>query len=853
LRFPGNFQALFSMKKLTIKCAFAEIPFFKDHSIKRYLLFLTLFLFLADFAQGQSMDDLSNVKVEELTNEQIRRFVVEVDRMGVTDQQMEDFALQRGMSPIELAKLKDRMQAMRKAMASGKTNQPGRSPVQNQPADSIAALEQKPLTDFNVIFSELKAKNFGAEVFNNPRLTFEPNLRLPTPKNYQLAADDELLIDVSGYSEANYKLKISPEGVIRIPVAGSVSVSGLTIEQAKKIIVKRLANTLYSDINSGHTFVEVYLGQIRSMKITIIGEATLPGTFTLPSLATAYNALYACGGPNTNGSFRNIQVIRNNTPVATIDVYQYLLNGNKKSDVRLMDQDIIKINSYDIRVELKGEVKKPGLYDVLPGESLGQVLQYAGGFTDNAYTARIQVFRNTSKDRKVSTVTDQQWLTAVPEKGDTYLIGKILNRFTNRVSIRGSIYRPGEYELKDGMTLSQLIAEADGIREDAFTGRGLIHRLKDDLSPEIISFDLEKIAGDKTLDVSLRREDRVNIFSKFDLKEGYYVSIEGEISNPGTFLYEEGVTIQDLVLMAGGLKESATSNRIEVSRRIKGQDSTSVIPKTAIIYQKDITTDLKDSAGVGKFVLLPFDEVSIRKTPGYTVQKNVVIEGEVIYAGKYTLETKTDHISDLVKRAGGLTKEAYVQGAVLVRSRNFTKAEQSNYEQGVSNLLKQNFQAGTSPVLLQNQLEVSTQKRSDLVGIDLQRILDNPNTGFDLLLNDGDTLRIPRQLQTVRVNGEVLYPALVRYENRLNFRDYISGAGGFSDRSAKKRSYVLYPNGSVQGTKSFLFFRNYPELSPGAEIYVPMKREKERLRTGEVITIGATLVSMLAILVNVLR
>lgn len=823
----------------------------------RKVLFLSLFLFFASMLQAQDVDDLSNVKVEELTNEQIRRFIVEADRMGVSNEQIEEFALQRGMNQVEVAKLKDRIQAMRKAMLPSANQSTKVQDVipKNTVTDSIAALERRPVTDFNVLFSELKAKNFGAEVFSNPRLTFEPNLRLPTPKNYTLAADDELLVDVSGYSEANYRLKVSPEGVVRIPVAGSITVSGLTIEQAKRNITKRLANTMYADINSGRTFVDVYLGQIRSMKVTIIGEATLPGTFTLPSLATAYNALYACGGPNGNGSFRNIEVIRNSATVATIDVYQYLLNGSKKNDIRLMDQDIIKINSYGVRVELKGELKKPGLYDVLPGESLGQVLQYAGGFTDNAYTARIQVFRNTSRDRQVTTVTDQQWQTVTPQRGDTYIIGKILNRFTNRVSIRGSVYRPGEYELKNGMTLSQLVAEADGVREDAFTGRGLIHRLKDDLSPEIVSFDLEKIAADKSLDIPLRREDRVTLYSKFDLKEGYYITVEGEVSNPGIFLYEEGITVQDLLLMAGGFKESATANRIEVSRRIKGQDSATAVtsPKTAIIFQQDIAASLKDSSGVTKFILEPFDEVVIRKAPGYTEQKNVVIEGEVLYTGKYTLESKNDRISDLLKRAGGLTKEAYIPGAVLVRTRNFTKSEQSNYEQGLNNLLKQNFQAGTAPVLLQNQAVTSLLKKSDLVGIDLQKIIDNPQTGFDLLLNDGDTLRIPRLLQTVRVNGEVLYPALVRYEDRLRFKDYISGAGGFSDRSAKKRSYVLYPNGSVKGTKSFLFFRNYPELTPGAEIYVPMKRERERLRTGEVVTIGAALVSMMAILFNVIR
>jgi protein involved in polysaccharide export with SLBB domain len=840
-------------KYYLLKNSKITIPYYL---IKRFFLFFSLLLLMQMYSRAQTADDLSNVRVEELTDEQIRRFIIEADRLALKDDQIEQIALQRGMNPLELVKLKNRLQSVRKSLTASNyqslKNQANSSLTDRQ-KDSAITLEQYPLNDYNAVFTELKSKNFGSEVFNNKRITFEPNLRLPTPKNYLLAADDELIIDVSGYSEANYHLKVSPEGLIRIPVAGPVAVNGLTIEQAKKIITGKLANTIYTNIKTGHTSIEVTLGAIRSIKVTIIGEAVQPGTYTLPSLASAYNALYACGGPNSNGSFRNIQVIRNNIVAATIDVYQYLINGNKKNDIRLMDEDVIKINTYSVRIELKGEVKKPGLYDVVTGETLGEILRYAGGFTDNAYTARIQVYKNTSKDRKVTTVNEGQIETLRPQKGDSYIVGKILNRFTNRISIKGAVYRPGEYELKEGMTLLQLINEADGIREDAFTSRASLHRLKEDLSPEIISFDLEKLRSGEMKDILLKREDRINIFSKFDLKEGYYVSVEGEISTPGIFLYEEGMTVQDLVLMAGGLKESASIKRVEISRRVKdaGNDSSNI--KTAIIYQQDITLNLKDSTGIPKFVLMPFDEVSIRPAPGYFVQKNVVIEGEIIYSGKYTLEAKNDRISDLVKRSGGLTTEAYIKGAVLVRTKNFTRTEQNNNEQGLINLLKQNYQAGVPAVILQNQLEQATGKRSENVGIDLQMILENPQSEYDLLLNDGDTLRIPKQLQTVRVNGEVLYPALVRYNERYNFRDYITGAGGFSERSSRKRPYVVYANGSVKGTQSFLFFRNYPKLSPGAEIFVPAKRERERLRTAEVITVGATVVSMLAILFSVLR
>ncbi|MHA4807449.1 SLBB domain-containing protein [Flavitalea flava] len=824
--------------------------------LKRGILLFPLLLFFQVTILAQTGGDLSNVRVEELTDEQIRKFIIESDRLSLKDDQIEQLAFQKGMSPVEVVKLKARVESMRKSLTASNYQSfqpPSRPAGADRQQDSISALEQKPVSDFSSAFAELTTRNFGFDVFNNKRLTFEPNLRIPTPKNYILAADDELLIDVSGYSEANYKLKVSPEGTIRIPVVGLVTVSGQTIEQAKKSITRRLASTVFSDIKTGHTLVEVTLGTIRSIRVTIIGEAALPGVYTLPSLATAYNALYACGGPNQNGSFRNIQVIRNNSLLATIDIYQYLVNGTKKNDIHLMDQDVIRINTYAIRIALKGEVKKPGLYDVAQGETLGQIMRYAGGFTDNAYTARIQVFTNTSKERRVTTITEEDVETVIPRKGDSYIIGKILNRFVNRVSIRGAVYRPGEYELKDGMTLLQLLNEADGIREDAFTSRASLHRLKDDLSPEIVSFDPERLLKGETPDIVLRKEDRINIFSKFDLKEGYYVSIEGEVSAPGIFLYEEGITVRDLVLLSGGLKEAASVKRVEISRRIKDADPLSKNTVTAIIYQEDINLDLRDSSKAGKFVLLPFDEVAIRPAPGYFVQKNAVIEGEIIFTGKYTLETKNDRISDLVKRSGGLTPQAYLAGAVLVRTKNFTKTEQNNNEQGLRNLLKQDFQAGSSPAILQNDLSASMLKRSENVNIDLQKILEHPGSEYDLLLNDGDTLRIPRQLQTVRVNGEVLFPALVRYDKRLDFKDYIIGAGGFSEKSSRKKSYVVYPNGSVKGTRSFLFFKNYPTLSPGAEIFVPVKRERERLRPTEILSIIVSLATLVLLSYNIIH
>lgn len=819
----------------------------------RYLQFVVITFFsvciLSLSLNGQTSLDLSTIRVEELTDAQVQRFLQELKRSGLQDEDWERFALRNGMNQVELVKLKTRAQATRKA-ASSELERMNMAQI-----DTLApSTGTKPIINLDQVFKEIKGKNFGSAAFNNPNITFEPLLNIPTPRNYILASGDELIVNVSGVSEANYKLKVSPEGLIRIPVAGPVQVSGLTIEAADRAIRNKLSSTIYSSLKTGRTKLDITLANIRSIRVMVIGEATVPGTYTLPSVATAYHALFACGGPSANGSFRDIQLIRNNKTIAVIDVYQFLEKGNRKSDLVLMDNDIIRINSYKVRVEIKGEVKRPGLYDVAENETFRDVLTYAGGYTDNAYTGKIHVYRNDVKDRKVVTVSEAELSKVVPGRGDVFIVNKILNRFSNRISISGAVFRPGDYELKKDMTLIGLLEEADGVREDAFMFRGTIQRLKDDLSPEIISFNVEKLLNKLIPDITLKKEDRIEIFSKFDLREGYYVKIDGEVLNPGTFLYAEGMKMQDLILMAGGLKESSYLNRVELSRRVKDTSSaTSVDSKTATVFVRKINADLNDSNESDQIDLLPFDEVVVRSAPNYYVQKNVVIEGEIMYSGKYTLQSKDDRISDLIARAGGLSPFAYPEGAVLVRTRNLSKTEQANYEQGIRNLMKQSLSSGANPALIQAQALNHIEKKSDIVGIELETILENPKSEFDLFLYDGDTIRIPRQLQTVRVSGEVLYPTLVRYDEERTFKHYVINGGGFGDRAMRKRSYVVYPNGTITGTKSFLFFKNYPEISPGSEIFVPTKRERERLRAIEAVTLASTLVTMLAILFTTLR
>jgi protein involved in polysaccharide export with SLBB domain len=819
---------------------------------KFILLFLFILIACGGEIKSQSREDLTNLKVEELTDEQLRRFIFIADRNGISEQQIEEQMLQRGVNPVEIVKFKNRMQSIRKTLSSN-TAFSNKNLSERNMSDSLS-VQRGGQWSYNDLFKELKPLKFGFDIFNNPMLSFEPDLKIPTPINYQVGPGDELVINVFGYSDAVYKLVVSPEGTIRIPLCGIITVGGLSMEQARNVIRSKLSSTIYKAIRSGQTKVDVSLGSIRSIKVTVIGEAAMPGTFTLPSLATAFNALYACGGPSENGTLRNIQVIRNNKAIATIDVYEFLVNGTKKNDIRLMDQDVIKIHTYETRIELKGEVKKPGVYDVIKNETLDKIIGYAGGFTDIAYKARVQVFQNTLKERRISSLEEAQIFKLIPQPGDTYIIGKLLNRFTNRISIRGAVYRPGDYELKGQTTLRMLINDAEGLREDAFMNRGLIHRLKDDLSPEIISFDPGKIINGTETDIQLKPEDRITIFSKFDLQEGLYVLIDGEVAGPGYFLYEEGMTVEDVILMAGGLKESSYMKRVEISRRVKDSAITNGVPSAkALIYQHNIDASFRDSSLAQRFILQPFDEITIRTLPGYTPQRNVIVEGEVMYTGRYTLETNTARISDLLKRAGGLTPDAYIPGASLVRARSTSGNEQANFQRGLKKLVRENFKSGESGALIQSEYNAALQERSQAIGIRLQNILDDPGSEYDLLLNEGDTLRIPKLLQTVHVNGEVLYPALIRHEKGMRFKTYINKAGGFNDRSSKKRSYVVHANGSIAGTKSFLFFRSYPTINPGDEIYIPVKRERERLNTAQVITIGSTLISMMAIVITLLR
>jgi protein involved in polysaccharide export with SLBB domain len=818
---------------------------------KKALLFILFIVTACTCAYSQN--NYANIKVDELSDAQVLQIIKQAESIGYTsDTQLEQMALARGMKQEEILKFKARVEKLKKQGAVVQTiDKPtiGTGREYSETTDGGSVSNDKKEDD-----NEVQSKVFGSELFRNGNITFEPNLRLATPKSYIIGPDDKLIIDLTGDNERSYNLQVSPEGVINLEYVGRISVGGLTIEQAISKIKTSMSKT-YPALRTGRTTVAINLGNIRSIQVTITGQAIKTGTYTLSSLSNVYRALYAAGGPSQNGTYRNIQVIRNNKLINTIDVYDFLLKGIQKGNIRLQDQDVINIPVFDKRVEIMGEVKQSAIYEVISGETLEDVISFAGGFTANAYTAKIKTFQNTNRERRIRDVSSSQYATYEPKNGDKFVVEAILDRFENRVEIIGSVFRPGVYALDKGLTLGGLIKKAEGITEDAFQNRGYINRLNPDKTQYFISFDLGKILSGEEKDIPLTREDKVTISSIFDLREEYTITVQGEVRAPGTFQYADNIKLEDVIQMAGGLKEGATPNRIEISRRVKNSDATLLSSQTAELFVVSVDQNLKILGD--KFELKPFDIVSVRNSEGYTIQKQVKVEGEVLYPGLYTITSKDYRISDVIKRAGGLTSFAYPEGASLKRP----GAEKVNpSDKNAINNKEEEEKKYLNLERVQEKTKESEEKKideklvqSDLVGINLVKILDKPLSRYDLIVEEGDIIRVPKQLQTVKVTGEVLNPNSIVYVPGKSFKQYISGAGGYTSNAKKNGAYIKYANGSAESAKKFLFFNNYPKVKPGAEILVPVRAEREKLTAQSWIGIGTGLASLAAIIVSLLK
>ncbi|MCL3849943.1 SLBB domain-containing protein [Parabacteroides sp. GYB001] len=706
----------------------------------------------------------------------------------------------------------------------------------------------------NLPENDLKETVFGREIFSNKNLSFEPDLNIPTPKNYILSAGDELLINVWGDSELNMKLKVSSEGTILIPNLGPVAISGLSIEAAESRIrqeLGRIMSTLSGTTDGANTFVSVSLSQIRSIKVNIVGEVIAPGTYTLPSFATLFNALYAAGGVNEIGSLRGIKVYRNSKEVANLDVYDYLLNGKYGTNIRLEENDMIIIPPYDQLAVVRGKVKRNRIFEMKKGETLQQLLNMTGGFTGDAYTKDVRVKRKAGSRYQIATVREDQYPTFTMMDADSLMVDSVIPFYENRLTITGAVWRPGEYELGTTVrTVKELVKQAAGLKGDEFAGRAQITRLNPDFTTTVIAVDIRGILNGTSPDMELKPEDKLEIPSLFDLREPYTIKVSGAVNYKDTVLpYRHSLTIEDAIIMAGGLQESAATVNVEVARRIKDSKAEQNSNITAKVFNFTLNDDLGLIPAAGTtaetvFTLEPFDEVYVRFSPGYQEQQVVKINGEITFAGDYVLAEKNSRLSDIISKAGGITPDAYVKGASLKRL--LTEDEMRRLETLME--LSSNKQSRDS-------ISLSIANIKDYsVGIDLEKALANPGSSHDVVLRDGDILYIPQLQSTVKINGAVTYPNSVTYTKGMSVGDCLSQAGGYND-IARKYPIVIYMNGKVATTKKrLIFFKHYPKVEPGCEIVVPAKTQRDR-KTGlaEILSIASSTTSMAAMVTSIIN
>ncbi len=750
-------------------------------------------------------------------------------------------------------------------------------------------------------------KIFGFSIFNKKSGGFEPNLKMATPKNYILGPDDELIIDINGYSEEHYNLTVNADGYVKINKVGNVYVAGLTIDEARNRLIYKLSSIYIglkkfngrTDING--LYASVSLGNIRTIQVSVVGEVQFPGTYSVPSLARVMNVLYLAGGPTENGTFRDAQLIRNNKIIAHLDLYEFITQGFSKSDLTVQDQDIIKIGMYKSRIEVKGRVKRSAYFEPLPTENLAFIFEnFVGGFADNAYKDLLKVERITNTERKLIDINYSIANSFIPADGDIITAESITaNHYENRVTLTGEVFRPGVFSIDNKLTLSNLIKRAGGVKESAFLSRVNINRLNKDYTPSIISVNLSDILNGKAEDILLTREDKITVFSILDLRESYTVTIHGEINgiredlgtkkdsndennlqndekgsiqnessseisdklksaNTSNVLlnrqvkitipYQTHMSVEDLIIKAGGLRESASTGLVEVVRRKKNefnenQDYSS--SQIAEVFKFTISKDLTVDNNASKFELNPFDEVFVRSSPNYELQQFITLQGQVLYPGVYGLEKKDDRLSDLIKRAGGLNKQAYPEGAKLIRKTELSESESEFKKKQIKD-----FNDNYSGIEINNNAEVSVSNH-ETIGINLVAALSEPGGPDDIQIISGDVINIPREPQTVKITGEVLYPNNVKYTASNSLGSYISSAGGFTSSSARKRVYVIYSNGSVKRAKNFLFMRFYPRIERGSEIIVP-KKLKSTNTSQQIVTLVSVLTGTVTSIIGII-
>ncbi len=799
------------------------------------------------------------VMAQQMSDDQVIQYVKEANKSGKSQKQITTELLRRGVTKEQVSRIQQKYSESN--TVSNKSNEMPSQLRQRTLVDDGGG--QRRTTDYsevgmldetvggrvdnradNTATTDNASQIFGHDVFTNRNLTFEPSINLATPVDYRLGTGDEVIIDVWGASENTIRQSISPEGTIQVSGLGPVQLSGMTVKDANAYLQREFSK-IYSGISGSEptSQIKLTLGDIRTIQINIMGEVAVPGTYTLSSFSSVFHALYRAGGVNKIGSLRSIKVVRNGKTIADLDVYDYLMKGKMKDDIRLQEGDVIIVNPYESLVRIAGKVKRPMFYEMKPTETVATILNYAGGFTGDAYKKAVRIIRKSGREHQVYNVDEMDYSVFRLDDGDSISVDAVLKRFENRVEIRGAVYRSGLYELSGTVnTVKQLIKKAEGLRGDAFLNRALLDRENEDLSHEVIAVDLGGLLKGTVADIPLQKNDILYIPSIHDLKEEETISIHGEVASPGTFLFSKNMTIEDLLVQSGGLLEAAATTKVDITRRIKDPKSTSF----SSVLGKTYSFDIKDGlvvGGEGDFHLEPFDEVYVRKSPAYRKQQNVVVAGEVLFGGNYALVKKNERLSDLISKAGGITPDAYVKGARLIRK--MTEEEQRRQADAVR---MARMGEGKDSISVE-KLNISD---TYTVGINLEKAISNPGSDFDLVLREGDVLFIPEYINTVKISGAVMYPNTVLYKRGESLRYYINQAGGYGNLAKKKKAYVVYMNGTVSRLKS----RDKKAIEPGCEIIVPSKEEKKRMSTAEILGMGSTTASiaaMIATMVNLFK
>lgn len=785
-------------------------------------------------AGGQSLP----VNIESLSDEQLIQLASKYNLMGLSEAELEAKAKEAGLGSDQILLLKKRIALLDPSISGGQiaySNKTNSYVLRNKVLTKGPSIRTKDSLGVLTVF--------GSEIFDNTDLSFEPNLSIATPSQYIIGVNDQLVIDVYGVSDITKKLKVTTEGDIRFPNLGPIKVAGLSVDDAR-VKIKKALTKIYPGIATGAVAVQVSVGQIRSIQVTLLGEVRRPGTYTISALATLMNALYASGGPNDIGSFRKIELLRGGKLVTEFDLYDFLLKGDLSKNRLLQDDDVIRVGTYTTRVAMKGALKKPAIFDLKAGETAADLIQYAGGFADIAFKERVRISRLGSTQREILTVPAGAFSQFKLISGDTLTVDSLPSFYANRVWITGAVYYNGVYGLQQAKDLNELIKLAR-LREDAYLDRGMLRRLKSDLTPSLIPFTVNDVVKG-SFNMNLQREDSVHIFRSTDLKERYTVDINGEINKPGTYTYFENMRVQDLVLLANGYREGAAKQKIEISRRIAGNGTESDTVSYAVL--KEISLDKTEDL---QFELKPFDIVSIRRLPVYKEQITVSIEGEVFYPGTYTLSSKNERLSDIIARSGGLKSSAFAAGAVLIRN-TYVGVTSSDAALLGSKARLINQQSGKNIVAVDggdSALLKTFSAQQKPMSIRLVDALANKGGSNDVFLEEGDVIKIPKSIQTIQTFGMVNLPKQIVYRDGLTVKEAVRESGGFAVNAARKHAYVVYANGEVRTTRKFLFFRTYPDLKTGAEVYIPSKSDRKKLSTGEAVGLISGLTSLLGLVI----